>query len=246
MQEGGEVAPGLCREGWQQDKGSQLHSIPSADPPRLQLSSLQGSPAGEHPASPRLVAAPLLRLQPLSLLRLHPGRSAGHSPLPPAAAPHPPAAAARRAVAGQGGAAAAGPGRRAVTLGVHPLASCTCKTRTELQPGLPGLGRFLEDHLSSALRHLLLRTRDWGPRRPNGQWSPPLSLAPVLIFAFLGLWPSPCCRGYRKALCCHSGVELQPLLVPRRSRTSLRQPSQGCSLKDQAILTQSPVRRAAR
>lgn len=81
-------------------------------------SSPQGSPAGEHPASTRLLAAPLFRLQPLSLLCLHPGGSTGHSPLPPAAAPHPPPAAAlgpaRPALAGQGG-GAAGPGKWAVT-----------------------------------------------------------------------------------------------------------------------------------
>ncbi|XP_064287063.1 ectonucleoside triphosphate diphosphohydrolase 7 isoform X3 [Passer domesticus] len=90
---------------------------PGSHPLQDAISATQGSPAGEHPASTRLLAAPLLRLQPLSVLCLHPGRGAGHRPLPPAAAPHPPPAAAlgpaHPALAGQGG-GAAGPGKRAV------------------------------------------------------------------------------------------------------------------------------------
>ncbi|XP_037997107.1 ectonucleoside triphosphate diphosphohydrolase 7 isoform X3 [Motacilla alba alba] len=89
---------------------------PGSHPLQDAISATQGSPSGEHPASARLLAAPLFRLQPLSLLCLHPGRGAGHRPLPPAAAPHPPPAAlgpAPPALAGHGG-GAAGPGQRAL------------------------------------------------------------------------------------------------------------------------------------
>lgn len=44
----------------------------------------QGPSAGSCPASPRRLVPPLLRLQPLSLLRLYPGGAAGHRPVPPA------------------------------------------------------------------------------------------------------------------------------------------------------------------
>ncbi|XP_068053891.1 ectonucleoside triphosphate diphosphohydrolase 7 isoform X3 [Anomalospiza imberbis] len=90
---------------------------PGSHPLQDAISATQGSPSGEHPASTRLLAAPLFCLQPLSLFCLHPGRGAGHRPLPPAAAPHPPPAAAcgpaHPALAGQGG-GAAGPGKCAV------------------------------------------------------------------------------------------------------------------------------------
>uniref|UniRef100_A0A8C4KL57 Ectonucleoside triphosphate diphosphohydrolase 7 n=1 Tax=Dromaius novaehollandiae TaxID=8790 RepID=A0A8C4KL57_DRONO len=89
------------------------------------FSATQGSPARERPASTYLLAAPLFCLQPLSLLCLHPGCSAGHSPLPAAVAPHPPPAGAvcpaRHALAGRSGAAATRPGRGAVTPAVPTI-----------------------------------------------------------------------------------------------------------------------------
>lgn len=50
----------------------------------------QRHPAGGVPSWPRALAGRVLRLQPLSVLRLLPGRPSVHPSLPAAAAAHPP------------------------------------------------------------------------------------------------------------------------------------------------------------